>query len=336
MTGIRPYLGRHVGSDVTLEDLSDFLKFVITVSLTYVCAISFIKYTILAFYWRLFSVSARIPICIIAASVVAWNITFICLGLFGCRPIRAAWDLTVENPHCIAPKSVYLGGSLPNVIVDFVLVLMPLPYVWRLNTSIQQRLILAGMFALGFFICIVSIVRLTIVMSIEDSDQNATYNIRHFLLWSTVEINIGLVCACLPSMRHFLKMIGLNRLFSSIRGSSRNTPGASGNPSSAAVRPSEASGKKSSRGSRSGILSTIKTGFTQFDSGDDSFQMMDNVTNHRHGKSQSQVEAGRTSDDTGGSGSSLNDNQNVTGISVQRDWSVWVDDKSSTAPQQKP
>lgn len=266
----------------------------------------------------------------------------LCLGLFSCKPIRAAWDLTVEDPHCMHQKSIYLGGSLPNVVVDFVLVFMPLPYVWRLHTSLYQRLILASMFALGLFICIVSIVRLTIVMAIESSDNNVTYNLRDFMLWSTVEVNIGLVCACLPSMRQFLKMVGLNRLFSSIRGSSRNTPGASGGPSNA-VNPSKASQQQqqhkrsTTRGSRSGILSSIKTGFNKFDSGDEGFQMIDSVANNnRFGKNQSQVEAGRTSDETGtSSDNKVADGKTSTGISVQRDWSVWVDERSLQAPREQ-
>lgn len=236
-------------------------------------------------------------------------------------------------------KSIYLGGSLPNVIVDFVLVFMPLPYVWRLHTSLYQRLILASMFALGLFICIVSIVRLTIVMAIKSNDNNVTYNLRDFMLWSTVEVNIGLVCACLPSMRQFLKMVGLNRLFSSIRGSSKNTPGASGGPSNV-VNPSKASQqhkRSTTRGSRSGILSSIKTGFNKFDSGDEGFQMIDSVANNnRFGKNQSQVEAGRTSDETGASSENrVVDGKTSTGISVQRDWSVWVDERSSQAPREQ-
>lgn len=46
-------------------------------ALAYVSAIAFIKYTILAFYWRLFSVTAQTPIIIITISVVAWHIIFV-------------------------------------------------------------------------------------------------------------------------------------------------------------------------------------------------------------------------------------------------------------------
>lgn len=160
---------------------------------------------------------------------------------------------------------------------------MPLPYVYRLHASIYQRIIIAGMLTLGLFICIVSIVRLTIVMAIESTDTNVTYNLGDFMLWSTVEINIGLVCACLPSMRQILKMMNLNCLFSSIGGSSHNSPGVNGNPSNSlgggdgGGQP-DASKRKATRGGRKvGILSTVQTGFNKMDSDDEGFQMMDNA-----------------------------------------------------------
>lgn len=267
----------------------------------------------------------------------------LCLCLFSCRPIHASWDLTVTDPQCLNQKSIYLGGSLPNVIVDFILVLMPLPYVWRLHASLYQRMIIAGMLTLGLFICIVSIVRLTIVMAIESTDNNVTYNLGDFMLWSTVEINIGLVCACLPSMRHILNMIGLNRLFSSIRGSSsRNTPEATGNPFNAlgggdGGGETDASRKASRSGSKVGILSNIKTGFNKMDSDDEGFQMMDSAGhNLAFGTSKSQVEVGRTSLETGGSaGNGSGGDKDVTVISVQRDWSVWHDQRMPAVPRQQ-
>jgi hypothetical protein len=62
---------------VTVDELGVFLKYLMAASLTYVSAIAFIKYTILAFYWRLFSVTAQMPIIVLSVSVVAWQIIFV-------------------------------------------------------------------------------------------------------------------------------------------------------------------------------------------------------------------------------------------------------------------
>lgn len=77
MTGLRPSLGKHAGTEATLQEVQDFLKSLYAGALTYVCAIAFIKFTILSFYWKLFSVTARIPIGIIAAATGAWLAVYV-------------------------------------------------------------------------------------------------------------------------------------------------------------------------------------------------------------------------------------------------------------------
>ncbi|KAF4990094.1 hypothetical protein FDECE_14502 [Fusarium decemcellulare] len=326
MLGLRPYLGRHVGSDVSLEQVVDFLRYLFAASLTYVIAIAFIKLTILALYWKLFSITARIPIGIIFASVIVWMVVLVFVATFSCNPVEKQWNILIEHGKCLEQKPVYLGGSLPNVIVDFVLVGMPLPSVFRLNIPLGRRLILAGMFTLGFFICIVSIVRLTIVMSIRTDDQNVTYNLRDFMLWSTVEVNIGLVCACLPSMRPMLQLMGLSRLFSTARGTSdpsRPTGNTSNQPSSRMDWSGASHSRKKSRG---GLFSTL-AGLSKIDSEEDGFQMIDDISG-RQGKNRTEIDATRTSNDTDSESRDASQKGGPTAISVQRDWSVLVDDNS--------
>ncbi|KAH7275904.1 hypothetical protein B0J15DRAFT_507405 [Fusarium solani] len=311
MIGLRPYLGRHVGTDVSMEQVVDFLRYLFAASLTYVFAIAFIKLTILALYWKLFSITARVPIAILFSSVVIWMVVLVFVATFSCNPVEKQWNILIEHGKCMEQKPVYLGGSLPNVIIDFVLVGMPLPSVFRLNIPLGRRLILAGMFTLGFFICIVSIIRLTIVMSIRTDDRNVTYNLRDFMLWSTVEINIGLVCACLPSMRPLLQVIGLSRLFSTGRGTSEPS-GPAGNSSSYPLSRTEGSRPRK----KGGIFSTL-AGLSKIDSNEDEFQMIDNISG-RQGKNNVEIGASRTSNETD------SESRATAAISVQKDWSVLV------------
>lgn len=75
--GIRPDLGRHVGVEVTMAEVENFLKNLYAAALLYCLAIAFIKFTILAFYWKLFSIAARIPILILSVSVGCWLIILV-------------------------------------------------------------------------------------------------------------------------------------------------------------------------------------------------------------------------------------------------------------------
>jgi hypothetical protein len=239
--------------------------------------------------------------------------------IFNCLPVQAAWDITITNGKCIETRDIYLGGSVPNVILDFIIVGMPIPHVWRLHAPIAQRIVLAGMFALGTFIAIVSLVRLIIFLQIPISGQvDPTYNFREIIVWSIVEVNIGLTCACLPSLKPAFRWIGLDRLFSfaSSRPSDMRSPG----PSSHGAMDDYGSNPKNSgrprkKGATGGLFSTL-AGMSRLED-EEEFKF---VGDDRQGKHNVEIEMGRVSDDSA-------QRTATGGISVQKNWSVLVDER---------
>ena len=73
--GLRQSLGKGASAAVSPREQGDFLKYLFATSLIYPLTIAFIKFTILAFYWRLFSVIARNPLIILTCLVFTWLIT---------------------------------------------------------------------------------------------------------------------------------------------------------------------------------------------------------------------------------------------------------------------
>lgn len=199
--------------------------------------------------------------------------------------------------------------------------MLPIPYVWRLHAPVAQRLLLAGIFALGTFIAVVSLVRLIIFIQIPIGTQgDLTYNFREIIVWSIVELNIGLTCACLPSLKPAFDMIGLGKLFSFT--SSRPSNGKSRGPSS--NLPSLGMGTVGSRstgprkkGPTGGLFSTLAS-LNKTDSVDE-FRIIDNES--AHGKQNDGIEMSRLSND-----SSQRNTPSNSGIIVQRDWSVFMDE----------
>jgi hypothetical protein len=120
-------------------------------------------------------------------------------------------------------------GSLPNILTDIILIVMPLAYVWRLYIPVLQRLLLGGLFMLGTFIAVVSMVHLSILMTnpLEETGD-MTEHMREVIIWSCFEIDVGLACACLPNLKLALKLFGLGSLFS-FTGPRSLTPGPSHN-----------------------------------------------------------------------------------------------------------
>ena len=104
----------------------------------------------LSLYLRLFGVrrSFRIAILVVGAFVVTWCIVILFLSIFQTNPIDGIWYSTKPQTHVNYSKYL-LGLAIPNVITDFVILVMPITMVWQLQISVRRKIGLCGVFALG-------------------------------------------------------------------------------------------------------------------------------------------------------------------------------------------
>ena len=69
-------------------------------------------------------------------------------AIFQCRPMRAAWDVTVKA-QCIKINLAWMIMAGLNVLTDFILLIAPLPTLWRLQMPGETKLQLMGIFCIG-------------------------------------------------------------------------------------------------------------------------------------------------------------------------------------------
>lgn len=60
-------------------------------------------------------------------------------------------------------------GSLVNSIQDFVMVVLPIPIVWRLKLPVRQRMIVISLFCLGIIVVIAGGLKLLFLISMNRS-----------------------------------------------------------------------------------------------------------------------------------------------------------------------
>ncbi|KAI1428960.1 hypothetical protein F5Y12DRAFT_710511 [Xylaria sp. FL1777] len=182
--------------------------------LTYAGVIVFVKLSILALYWRIFGGKPNIrrPIMTMATSVVAWGITV-------CIPLQGVWDKSIKAACNVDTEIAILITAIPNVILDFVLLLLPIPYVISLNLPKRQRTAIISIFLLGGFVCITSIVRLISIVP-ENILPDVSWTIIDRIIWSVVEAHFAIISACLPTMRPVWLAIRPKRFATVIRQSS--------------------------------------------------------------------------------------------------------------------
>jgi rhodopsin domain-containing protein len=111
-----------------------------------------VKMTFLFQYWRVLSLAVqRYRKVMIAATVIVfcWSVSQILLLMMVCIPIAAFWDRTVEG-HCIPSYPTWYINGAGNIITDIIVLVLPLPIVGKLSLARGQKIILLGIFCLGF------------------------------------------------------------------------------------------------------------------------------------------------------------------------------------------
>jgi hypothetical protein len=85
-----------------------------------------------------------------AVVVVGQGISAIFACIFQCSPVSAAWDFSIQNATCYNFKDFLYANSAINIVTDFILCVAPLPYLWRLDIPVKQKLIVCFLFGIGF------------------------------------------------------------------------------------------------------------------------------------------------------------------------------------------
>ena len=70
-------------------------------------------------------------------------------GLTICTPLDYLWDKSIARGHCINVAAFYRYAPMPNIFTDLAMLLLPLPLIWRLQTSRSTKIGLTFTFLTG-------------------------------------------------------------------------------------------------------------------------------------------------------------------------------------------
>ncbi|KAJ2905317.1 uncharacterized protein MKZ38_005830 [Zalerion maritima] len=144
------------------------------------------------------------------AIVVLFHVFVVGTALTACVPIQKFWDWSVDG-HC-HPDTVWWTNVYGNIISDFLISLTPLPIIFTINLPIRQKIGLCFVFLVGFFrVCIVSIIRVCLLNTVYPT-ADITYDNAVVAVWSCIEINTAIACACMTTLKPFVSKFLLKLL----------------------------------------------------------------------------------------------------------------------------
>ncbi|KAI1643796.1 uncharacterized protein F4817DRAFT_348677 [Daldinia loculata] len=172
---------------------------------------TFVRLSILDFIAQVFSVKKfRMVVYFFEGCAIAYlvgcTITFFAI----CRPIKYNWEVgPAALQHCGNLSMKFLLSSIFNLTLDVCILVLPMPMLWTLQLNSRKKIALTVVFGLGIFVCFATAWRTYNVVhfSTPEAKLNFTMTVVDDALWSGLEINLGIINACLPVMPAALQRI---------------------------------------------------------------------------------------------------------------------------------
>lgn len=138
-------------SEVPFADIQYTLKAIIPMQALYAIALGLIKTSMMVLYWRLFGSksSLRIAVCVVGAIVWGWALSIVLEAFLLCTPFEFNWDPTLPNGKCADRNAAFVAAGVLNMATDFMVLSLPITYIWKLQLRTGQKVGLILVFGLG-------------------------------------------------------------------------------------------------------------------------------------------------------------------------------------------
>ncbi|KAM5352188.1 hypothetical protein ACJ41O_004911 [Fusarium nematophilum] len=217
--GVHNGLGRH-DIHIDQDDRPALRRCEYVFSILYNPALMATKTSILIFYLRLAKHTQRVLrfaswLTLAIVNIAGIILTF--MNIFQCRPTQAAWDVDFdERSRCIPLLTEFICSSPVNIVTDLAILALPIPVLTGMRLPSRQKTILVLTFTVGIFVTIVDVVRIYYLQqAITKVPTGATgdpqsrfggqtdfaWSASLSLMWSAVEVNVGMTCACVPTLK---------------------------------------------------------------------------------------------------------------------------------------
>ncbi|KAK2616193.1 hypothetical protein QQS21_000825 [Conoideocrella luteorostrata] len=192
-------MGRHFAT-ISDQEKIPTLKYFFMAQVTYKAAINLTKCCILLLYLRIFSIVRwfRMSCWAMLTIVAMYCAASVLVTIFQCNPISRAFNKAMPGT-CMNNTKFWYANAGFSIATDIIILLLPMPLVYKLDVPRFQKIALMAVFAIGIFVVITSCLRIT-SLDILATSPDMTYDIAN-VMWTIIEPNLAVVCACLPILR---------------------------------------------------------------------------------------------------------------------------------------
>ncbi|KAF2622507.1 hypothetical protein BU25DRAFT_209873 [Macroventuria anomochaeta] len=200
--------------DQTKETLVTARQITMSIEINYMICTTLIKISILCFYRR---ITASLTITFVywvwgsIAFCVIYGVTFIFLIALTCTPAHGffhifdiAWRFQNELT-CRDEGAVIVAVAAISTVQDFIIALLPVFLIWKLQIPRTQKLALCGIFGLGLVTCVCGILRTYYATYVYYYTYDITWYAYYGWIWTALEADLAVICASAPALKIFFR-----------------------------------------------------------------------------------------------------------------------------------
>jgi hypothetical protein len=102
---------------------------------------------------------------------------------------------------------MYHANAALNITTDLLVAALPVRQLWRLQIALKQKIALLVILTLGWFVVIISIIRLYFLILVAKHPEDQTWFSGPAAYWSALEVNLAIVCASTPALKPLIVSI---------------------------------------------------------------------------------------------------------------------------------
>ncbi|RYO55343.1 hypothetical protein AA0113_g9048 [Alternaria arborescens] len=117
-----------------------------------------------------------------------------------CQPAAKQWDPSITWGQCLPAVPFYTSMASLTIVFDVVVMFLPFPVLLKSHIQKRKKFALLGLLALGTFITIIQVLRIRTVRNLANYLDSGS-----LIMWSTVENNLGIIVASIPTLAPLFK-----------------------------------------------------------------------------------------------------------------------------------
>ncbi|KAM5435473.1 hypothetical protein McanMca71_005251 [Microsporum canis] len=192
--------GKHK-DDIPPDVLAKSLKLYYFAQIFYKITSGLTKISVLLLYLQVFICAWFKTTCWTGiAVIVAFTAGTVVSSIFQCNPLPYAFDKKTPGAGtCINVAAFWFANASFIIVTDVFIVLLPIPVILRLQLPGRSKVALCGVFALGLFVCVTSVLRITTI-DVATSHLDTPWTNINSSVWTVIEYNLAIICACMPPL----------------------------------------------------------------------------------------------------------------------------------------